>query len=376
MNLLKYPGGKERELKYILPNLPKFKNYYEPFVGGGSVFLNISAKKYYINDNSKDLINLFTAIKKEDKDFFYMLEQIDKIWNKITIFSNNRFTQLYTIYLTFISTQISNDELKYLVQQFIAKEKEQLDIFIDSIVPFQPYIFYIELEKQIVKKFIYLKTAINPNNNADLNNYKEIFESIFKSSFYIYIRNIINNDEKIPLSNGIKAAFYLFIRELCYSSMFRYNKQGKFNVPYGGISYNNKSFANKIKHYQSETIKNKFAHTEIHDDDFSIFLDKCNIEADDFIFVDPPYDTDFSSYNNNHFINEDHKRLSDYLINQCKGYFMLIIKNTDFISTLYIPNTKCANKHSLIIKSFQKQYQVSFKNRNNKKAEHLIITNY
>ena len=32
MNLLKYPGGKERELKYILSNLPKFNNYFEPFV--------------------------------------------------------------------------------------------------------------------------------------------------------------------------------------------------------------------------------------------------------------------------------------------------------------------------------------------------------
>ena len=42
--IVKWPGGKEKELKYILPNAPKFENYYEPFVGGGAVFMAIRAK--------------------------------------------------------------------------------------------------------------------------------------------------------------------------------------------------------------------------------------------------------------------------------------------------------------------------------------------
>ena len=48
---------------------------------------------------------------------------------------------------------------------------------------------------------------------------------------------------------------------------------------------------------------------------------------------------------------------------------MLVIKNTDFISELY------SNK-SLHINSFDKTYMVSFKGRNNRDCEHLIITNY
>ena len=35
--IIKWPGGKEKELKYILPNLPKFNRYFEPFVGGGAL---------------------------------------------------------------------------------------------------------------------------------------------------------------------------------------------------------------------------------------------------------------------------------------------------------------------------------------------------
>lgn len=43
--LIKYPGGKEKELNYIIPALPaKIDNYYEPFVGGGAVYFAIDAK--------------------------------------------------------------------------------------------------------------------------------------------------------------------------------------------------------------------------------------------------------------------------------------------------------------------------------------------
>ena len=46
-SIVKWQGGKKQELKIIKEYLPKeFQNYYEPFVGGGSCFLNIEAKKY------------------------------------------------------------------------------------------------------------------------------------------------------------------------------------------------------------------------------------------------------------------------------------------------------------------------------------------
>jgi len=39
-------GGKEQELKYIHPAMPKaFDRYFEPFVGGGSVYFSIGQNK-------------------------------------------------------------------------------------------------------------------------------------------------------------------------------------------------------------------------------------------------------------------------------------------------------------------------------------------
>lgn len=46
---------------------------------------------------------------------------------------------------------------------------------------------------------------------------------------------------------------------------------------------------------------------------------------------------------------------------------MLIIKKTDFIDDLY-------NKFNIY--EYDKNYLVSFKNRNNKDVKHLLITNY
>src|SRR5258708_4259160 len=56
-SFLKWAGGKEQELRYILPLIPSFNNYYEPFVGGGAVFFSIQAPRKFINDKSSELFN-------------------------------------------------------------------------------------------------------------------------------------------------------------------------------------------------------------------------------------------------------------------------------------------------------------------------------
>lgn len=58
---LRYPGGKSKALKYILPQVPEIvKEFREPFVGGGSVFLAMRYKfgaqaVYWINDLNTEL---------------------------------------------------------------------------------------------------------------------------------------------------------------------------------------------------------------------------------------------------------------------------------------------------------------------------------
>lgn len=69
---IKWPGGKSDELKIILNNLPlEINNYYEPFVGGGAVYLGLdNLNRYYINDKSNELMGLYKAVKEQDETFF------------------------------------------------------------------------------------------------------------------------------------------------------------------------------------------------------------------------------------------------------------------------------------------------------------------
>ena len=151
--------------------------------------------------------------------------------------------------------------------------------------------------------------------------------------------------------------------------MFRYSSRGDFNVPYGGIAYNSKLMAKKLNYYRSKPLRNHFANARIYNLDFEDFLRKTQPSIDDFVFLDPPYDSEFSTYAQNEFSREDQKRLANYLIEDCRAKWMLIIKNTEFIYGLY-------NRPGINIRTFDKEYLVSFMNRNDKKVTHLLITNY
>ena len=66
---LKWAGGKRRILNELDSYFPKqFDNYFEPFLGAGSVFFHIK-KKYnpkncIISDINEDLINTYKAVRE------------------------------------------------------------------------------------------------------------------------------------------------------------------------------------------------------------------------------------------------------------------------------------------------------------------------
>jgi DNA adenine methylase len=68
---LKWAGGKKRvvgEIVSVLPSKGKTR-LIEPFVGGGSVFLNVEFDEYLLVDMNKDLIALFNIIKNQSTKY-------------------------------------------------------------------------------------------------------------------------------------------------------------------------------------------------------------------------------------------------------------------------------------------------------------------
>lgn len=366
MNFLKYPGGKERELKLIKPILPEFKNYYEPFVGGGSVYLGIEgAEHYYINDRSDDLINLYKCIKNQNPNFHLILNNFQDDWQLI----GQTVNHLSEYTLTKFKQRRENH--RFVVMPVLTHNKNWCNLKLATDYSCD---FVAQAKRSVHSK---LKRMLALEQKKGLLSDHDILQNIegaLKAAFYTLLRGMYN--DPALRNEQLKAALYLFLRETCYSSMFRFNSKGEFNVPYGGVSYNNKKLNARLDFYVSEFVQEKIKNTTLSCADFEEFLDKYKPEALDFIFLDPPYDSDFSTYDQNAFGKEDQIRLATYLLEKCPCKFLMIIKNTDFISNLYPVGAKCANGMLLNVKPFSHQYQVSFKNRNNKNTEHLLIGNF
>lgn len=375
--LIKYPGGKEKELNYILPSLPnKINRYYEPFVGGGAVYFSIKADEYFINDKSDELILLYKMVKDQNGEFFEKLEAIEYNWNIISKVVDHHEKKLVDIYFDYKAGTLNKQQLGDKITEFVLTNTEEFNGLLTTNFNYQIENFVLELCKSIKNKMTRMYKLEKEKGTLTYEDIVLNIESSLKAAFYTHFRMLMNYKKELGISDEFSTAIYFFIRQVCYSSMFRYNKDGKFNVPYGGISYNRKSFLNKIMYYKNEELHEHLKRTIIGNMDFYDFMNCYEPQKDDFVFLDPPYDSEFSTYAKNEFNKDDQARLANYLIKECKANFMIVIKNTEYISSLYQAENKTANGGKLYVTSFDKKYFVSFQDRNNKNAQHLLITNY
>jgi len=375
--LIKYPGGKEKELNYILPALPdRIERYYEPFVGGGAVFFAVEAQGYYINDKSDELIALYRMVKTQNRLFFESLEAIEHNWSVISEVVDRHERALTDIYFSYQKGNANRQQLGDKISEFVFEYTEEFNGLLTTDFNYEIGGFVLELCKSLENKMIRMKKIEEQKGELVYEDVVANIESSLKAAFYTHFRMLLNNRKELGISEEFATAIYFFIRQVCYSSMFRYNRNGGFNVPYGGISYNRKSFAGKIQYYRNPDLIRHLEKTVIGNMDFYDFMKAYEPAENDFLFLDPPYDTEFSTYAQNKFDKGDQARLADYLIRECKANFMIVIKNTEYIAALYRQGTETANGGCLHVSSFDKKYFVSFQDRNDKNAQHLLITNY
>lgn len=366
--IIKWPGGKEKELKYIIPNLPMFKRYFEPFVGGGSVFMGINAEEYYINDISSELADLYRNIAMTDENFFKYVNSIDYSWRRAEQFfiANPTLCKMFQSYRERVWGKA---ELTTAIHTFCESKQQEIMGIIGTEFCALPDVIVKETEKNLQRKMLRMHELEQKKHKLPDNDVADNILTAIKSAVYMNYRNLYNNKKVAECDPKLHSALFFFIRNYAYSGMFRYSKKGEFNVPYGGIAYNSKTMYKKLEYYKSQAVRKHFERTKIFSCDFECFLNKCSLQTDDFVFLDPPYDSEFSTYAQNAFTQEDQRRLAHYLINVCPAKWMMIIKHTDFIYNLY-------DRAGISIKAFDKEYLVSFMNRNEKKATHLLITNY
>lgn len=115
--------------------------------------------------------------------------------------------------------------------------------------------------------------------------------------------------DRIKLSNIEAAARTIFLNRTCFNGLYRVNKSGQFNVPFG--RYKNPKIIDEDALKAASALLNK---TAIICGDYKTVLQE-NAQMGDFIFLDPPYlpvseYADFKRYTKEQFYEEDHVELA------------------------------------------------------------------
>lgn len=370
--LIKWPGGKSKEFDYIKNLIPPFERYIEPFFGGGAVFFQLQPKKSIINDICEELADFYKFIKgEENRNEFKkaLLDYVDN-WEKIPKYLAVFDKELFDLYAKYKADKIELAELKNTINDILKKDEERFNGLFHKNFCLDEQNLLRQIISNLISKLRRTKDIEKQRGKLPEGDLHKNIETAFRSGFYMHFRDVMNfNGNKYKTSKAKKIANYYFIREFCYASMFRFNKDGHFNIPYGGIGYNTKDLRKKIDYILSEDVKILFKNTTIKNEDFENIFNNYKFTKKDFFFLDPPYDTDFSDYEKASFDKKDQERLAKCLY-KTEANFILIIKNTPFILNLY------KNKKGIKIDKFDKTYLYNVKGRNDRDVEHLIVYNF
>jgi len=255
--LLRWPGGKSEELKIIRQFMPQtIRSYFEPFLGGGAVFLSTNDDvPAYLNDLSEELIDFYAEVATGGIELCQILEQFDLLWRSIEDAVRGERDRLLDAYRTFSPEEDASfvRSINAICGPYRADWQELLAASTKtSAGRLWPGILDSVCGK--ASRMRKLETA-GPSFTEDdvLNN---IIAAI-KAAVYYHIRSLYNQFGKTHIVQPLRAAIFFFVREYSYAAMFRYNSTGDFNVPYGGISYNRKFMTEKIGHFKSPAVGKK-----------------------------------------------------------------------------------------------------------------------
>ncbi|MDI6643695.1 MAG: Dam family site-specific DNA-(adenine-N6)-methyltransferase [Methanobacteriaceae archaeon] len=207
--------------------------------------------------------------------------------------------------------------------------------------------FFLKRNFEVKESFLF---DINPdlimaykviqNNQKELLDHLEDIESRHlkmneknRKKHYYLIRTIYNQQMKNfdydnPGEEWVeRTSYFIFLNKTCYNGLFRLNKKGEFNVPYG--KYDNPKIYNKENIIQ---INKALRDTEIFQGDFTeseYFIDEKTL-----VYLDPPYrplsnTSNFTNYAKNGFSDSNQLILAKFFFKMDKKGAYLILSNSD-----------------------------------------------
>ncbi len=248
-----------------------------------------------------------------------------------------------------------SDEIKMFESYFPGHYTKYIEPFVGGGSVY----FYLNPDDAVISdvhtELIHFYKSIGDEKGKDI--YEFMQQSPNDEPTYYKIR------DEMEINNELDSAkrFY-YQRKTCFRGMLRYNKHGKFNIPFGRYKTINYS---ELMNKDYETLLGR---TEILNKGFEYIFENYNDE-NYFMFLDPPYDSEFTDYGYCQFGKEEQQKLA-MLFKNTKIKCLMVIGKTKFIEELY---------DGYIVAEYDKKYR--FKIYDNRigdeiNTKHLIIKNY
>lgn len=272
--IVKWVGGKRQLLNEINKYIPEeYSSYYEPFLGGGAVFLSEQPKKAVVNDYNEELILTYRVIKENVEELIKLLKE-------------------------------------------------------------------------------------HKENNS--------------SEYFYGIRAWDRQEGYEERSDVEKAARLIYLNKTCFNGLYRVNKAGEFNTPFG--RYKNPNIVNAdtlraLSEYFNE------ADITFKSGDFEDAV--AYIRKGAFVYFDPPYQpisttSNYTGYTSGGFDEKDQVRLKELCddLNRRGVKFLLSNSNVEFIQDLYGSNP------DFIIEVVGANRAINSNGKKRGKVEEVLIRNY
>ena len=245
------------------------------------------------------------------------------------------------------------------IKQFVDIIPKDINTYVEPFVGGGALFFHLEPKKAVIsdvhKELIDFYRSMKDGKGSEIYSFMEKHPNEEEEYYKVRDEMIIET----PLDNAKR--FY-YLRKTCFRGMLRYNRKGGFNVPFGRYKTCN------FEELKDEKYCHIFSNTTILNDSFESVFSKYN-DPKDFIFLDPPYDSEFTDYGYCQFGVEEQRKLSECFKNS-RARCMMVIGKTPLIEELYdgYIKTEYFKKYAFKIHSNRVGSEIN--------TTHVVICNY